>query len=74
MITVNSVPLRQKNGKVDTLEFKVESNEILARLCGPLESNIAHLEIAFDAQLSRKGNTIFIQCGRRRRPAGGAAY
>ena len=64
MITVNSVPLRQKNGKVETLEFKVESNEILARLCGPLESNIAHLEIAFDAQLSRKGNTIFIQCGK----------
>ena len=64
MITINSIPNSQKSSEVDTLEFKVESNEILARLCGPLESNIAHLEIAFDAQLSRKGNTIFIQCGK----------
>ena len=65
MITINSIPNSQKSSDVDTLEFKVESNEILARLCGPLESNIAHLEIAFDAQLSRKGNTIFIKCGKR---------
>ena len=38
----------------------------LQNLCGPLESHIAHLEIAFDAQLvRRKGNTIFIQCGKQ---------
>ncbi len=55
------VPKSHQNISLDeTLKFKVEDNNILAKLCGPLESNIAHLEIAFDTQLIRRGNTIFI--------------
>ena len=46
------------------LEFVVEDNSTLAVLCGPLESHLAHLEIAFNVQLFRKGNSIFIEsCG-----------
>ena len=61
LITTKLAPTPHENSSTDeTLEFKVEDNDILAKLCGPLESHIAHLEIAFDTQLIRRGNTIFI--------------
>ena len=41
--------------------FTVDDNNVLAVLCGPLESHLAHLEIAFNVQLFRKGNSIFIE-------------
>ena len=61
LTTAKLAPTPHQNSSTDeTLEFKVEDNDILAKLCGPLESHIAHLEIAFDTQLIRRGNTIFI--------------
>ena len=45
-----------------SLEFIVEDNNVLAVLCGPLESHLAHLEITFNVKLFRKGNSIFIDC------------
>ncbi len=52
----NLLPSRDQS-----LEFIVEDNKVLAALCGPLESHLAHLEIAFNVQLFRKGNSIFIE-------------
>ena len=61
LTTAKLAPAPHQNSSTDeALEFKVDDNDILAKLCGPLESHIAHLEIAFDTQLIRRGNTIFI--------------